>query len=494
MAKKKQSLATEEMLEQALVSESEQPYKVPNNWVWTRFESINKYTGRSVNPMYQPNSFFELYSVPSSEFDYPEILNGTEIGSTKQAVAKNDVLLCKINPRINRVWIVSKHTNYELIASSEWIVFRNHDLCSQYIKWYFKTKYFREYMLSNVSGVGGSLMRAQPKFVNGYPIPIPPFAEQQRIVDRIESLFDKLDQAKGLIQDALDSFENRKAAILHRAFSGELTKKWREENKISENSLLSDILKYYSDRKVNKDIKNILENQESVLKINNIENSLWYKCSIGAVGVVSNGSTPSRQNLDFWDGGIPWVSSGEVRNNIVQITKETISQSGYDNSSVKMLPVGTVLIAMIGEGKTRGQSAVLNINATINQNIAAIDVSHKKVESKFLWYWLQKQYQNNREKGSGTGPQALNCQRVRELNFVLPPLSEQQEIVRILDRLLEKEQNARELYESIESIDLMKKSILARAFRGELGTNDPEEESAMELLKAVLSENAGNLL
>lgn len=87
-------------------------------------------------------------------------------------------------------------------------------------------------MLSNVSGVGGSLMRAQPKFVKKYPIPIAPLAEQQRMVDRIESLFSKLDRIKEKAQVVVDGFENRKSAILHKFFTGELTEKWQEENGI----------------------------------------------------------------------------------------------------------------------------------------------------------------------------------------------------------------------------------------------------------------------
>ena len=96
-------------------------------------------------------------------------------------------------------------------------------------------------------------------------------------------------------------------------------------------------------------------------------------------------------------------------------------------------------------------------------------------------------YAKNREKGSGSGPQALNCQRVRELDFFVPSLKEQKEVVNILRKALAKEQQSKEAAEAVlDQIDLMKKSILARAFRGEMGTNDPSEESAVELLKRGL--------
>lgn len=151
------------------------------------------------------------------------------------------------------------------------------------------------------------------------------------------------------------------------------------------------------------------------------------------------------------------------------------------------MPAGTVLIAMIGEGKTRGQSAILNIEATINQNIAAIVVDHGCVLPHYIWYWFQMNYAKNREKGAGSGPQALNCQRVRELDFFVPNLDEQTEIITLLQKILDREQKVREIAESvIEKIDSMKKVVLARAFRGELGTNNPDEENALELLKEML--------
>ena len=201
--KKESALTPEEKLVQTLVPMEKQPYQVPENWCWTTIGAINQYSGDSVDPLKEPDSWFELYSVPSSADNYPEIVQGGEIGSTKQEVQKNDVLLCKINPRINRVWYVHQHTDNTLLGSSEWIVVRNPKIDSQYLMWCFRSRYFREYMLSNVSGVGGSLMRAQPKFVQGYPVPIAPIAEQQRIVDRIEYLFAKLDEAKEKAQQVL---------------------------------------------------------------------------------------------------------------------------------------------------------------------------------------------------------------------------------------------------------------------------------------------------
>lgn len=479
-------LTLEEKLQQALLPVEEQPYEIPENWCWTNVESINSYSGTSIDPLEDPDTLFELYSVPSSANDYPEIIYGADIKSAKKAVKKNDVLLCKINPRINRVWKVSQHTDNKLLASSEWIVIRNIIINPDYLMYCFRTQYFRKYMLSNVSGVGGSLMRAKPKYIKKYPVPIPPLTEQQRIVNCIESIFVKLDEAKEKAYAVVDGYELRKAAILHKAFTGKLTAKWREDHPSLKNTILKDVETYSLVWKT-KD-KRFLAEEQSKAEIVRLENGHeWIKCTIGAISRVTNGSTPSRKEPDYWNGNIPWISSGEVRNNIIEISNECITEEGFNNSSVKLLPAGTVLIAMIGEGKTRGQSAILNIEATINQNIAAIVVDHGCVLPHYIWYWFQMNYAKNREKGAGSGPQALNCQRVRELDFFVPNLDEQTEIITLLQKILDREQKVREIAESvIEKIDSMKKVVLARAFRGELGTNNPDEENALELLKEML--------
>lgn len=151
---------------------------------------INQYVGTSVNPLETPDTVYELYSVPSFDGQYPEIIKGANIGSTKVTVEAGDVLVCKINPRINRVWVVKHHTEHQLLASSEWIVIRNHDIDSDYLKWYFSSPTFRELLTSQVAGIGGSLTRAQPKQVAKYPVPVPAISVQRHIATVLNKVND----------------------------------------------------------------------------------------------------------------------------------------------------------------------------------------------------------------------------------------------------------------------------------------------------------------
>ncbi len=176
-------------------------FEIPSNWEWTTIETCNKYKSLSIEPSNYQDKQFELYSVPTYVTGMPEFVAGASISSAKKLVEQGDVLLCKINPHLNRVWVVSHHKkDLPCIASSEWIIFRNADIYSPYLQYCFSSIYFFELMLSNVSGVGGSLMRAQPSFVEKYPFPLPPYPEQLRIVAKIEELFAVLDKIKESIE------------------------------------------------------------------------------------------------------------------------------------------------------------------------------------------------------------------------------------------------------------------------------------------------------
>lgn len=447
MPKKKTALTIEERLQQALVPAEEQPYEVPENWVWVRLGEVNKYISKSVNPISEPDKIFELYSVPSMVDNYPEIIAGSDIGSSKQSVCKKDVLLCKINPRINRVWKVSQFTDNELIASSEWIIIRNNHINENYLMYCFQSKYFREFMLSNVSGVGGSLMRAQPKYVQTYPIPLPPLSEQQRIVERIEELFAKLDEAKERLQEVADSFAVRKAAILHKAFTGELIGK-KIEQLVPLESLV-DLIK------------------------------------IGPFGSALHES-------DYIENGIPLVNPKHiVQQHIVPQSKISISEEKAEELSSYRLKANDIVLGRRGEmGRCAPVSAREEnwICGTGSMIIRLKEEYDARLYSLILGSQATVTYLENSAVGSTL--KNLNEKIVRKIPVPQFDIEEQHEIVRLIDDLLARERAAQQAAEqALASIDLMKKSILARAFRGELGTNKASETSALELLKQVLAEN-----
>lgn len=452
MPKKKTALTIEERLQQALVPAEKQPYEVPENWVWVRLGEVNKYISKSVNPISEPDKIFELYSVPSMVDNYPEIIAGSDIGSSKQSVCKKDVLLCKINPRINRVWKVSQFTDNELIASSEWIIIRNNHIDANYLMYCFQSKYFREFMLSNVSGVGGSLMRAQPKYVQTYPIPLPPLSEQQRIVERIEELFAKLDEAKERLQEVADSFAVRKAAILHKAFTGELTKQWRLENGVSDES--------------------------------------WEEKTIGEICSSLKYGT-SKKSSD--DGEVVVLRMGNLQNGEIDWSNLAYTSDEEDIKKY-LLKSGDVLFNRTNSPELVGKTSIYRgeIPAIYAGYLIKLDYEKNIVVGDYLNYYLNsskaKEYYMQ-VKTDGVSQSNINAKKIGEFEIPLPTLPEQDEIVRLIDDLLARERAAQQAAEqALASIDLMKKSILARAFRGELGTNKASEASALELLKQVLAE------
>ena len=475
--KKEAALTPEERLQAALVPDWERPYKLPENWCWTYLTKAAECLDNFRKPINATERAGRNGNVP--------YYGATgQVGWIDDFLTDEDLVLLGEDgaPFLDLI----KDKAY-LITGKAWVNNHAHILRSLFGD--TGNRYLLHYLNSfNYAGYvnGTTRLKLTQASMDTIPIPLPPLAEQQRIVDRIESLFAKLDEAKEKAQAVVDSFETRKAAILHKAFTGELTAKWREEHYATDNTVLMDIKNYSSSWSAKE--KDLLSREQAKSEVVVLDNGHeWIRCTIGAVGRVTNGSTPLRKEPKYWSGKIPWISSGEVRNNIIESSNECISEEGYANSSVKLLPIGTVLIAMIGEGKTRGQSAILDIEATINQNVAAIVVEHNCVLPYYIWYWLQMNYAKNREKGSGSGPQALNCQRVRELDFFVPNLKEQKEVVNILRKALAKEQQSKEAAEAVlDQINLMKKSILARAFRGEMGTNDPSEESAVELLKQII--------
>lgn len=306
-------------------------------------------------------------------------------------------------------------------------------------------------------------------------IPLPPKAEQTRIANQLNTLLTRV-QACNDRFDAIPALLKRfRQTVLDAATTGQLTDDWRIDKlgQVTVEEVVTARLAVAGARPT-KAASEFFASHQPVTPQKGTLPGTWLLTHIGMVGAVSNGSTPSRQEPLYWGSGIPWVSSGEVANGVIHRTREQITDAGFNNSSVRLLPRGTVLMAMIGEGKTRGQSAILDIDACINQNIAGVVPVGSILDSKYLWFWFRREYENTRTKGNGSGPKALNCERVRELEINLPPLPEQTEIVRrvkalfaLADRIEASLTTARAQAQRLTPL------VLAKAFRGELVPQDP---------------------
>jgi len=392
------------------------------------------------------------------------------------------------------------------------IIFGDHTKCVKYLdfefavgadgtkivipKNIFNKKYFFHYLKS---------LRWQDdyygrhfKYLKQIIVPLPPLSEQERIVAKLDTIMPRIESVKDRLEKIPLIIKRFRQSVLTAAVTGNLTEEWREKHPDVEcaDNLLERIKEFkINNAKSKRELNSIKKNdKEGFERLKNIETPFsipdkWRYCEINSIGNVYNGSTPSRKVPEYWNGDINWISSGEVANLRIESTREQITHEGFKNSSVKLFPKGTVLIAMIGEGKTRGQTAILDIESTCNQNIAAIIINHGLVLPEYLYNWLFMQYEHNRNFGSGSGPKALNCQRVREIDFVLPPLEEQKQIVKEVDKLFTLADKVEIHYQQAkERVDKLSQSILAKAFRGELVPQDPNDEPASVLLERIIEE------
>ncbi|HFO8924509.1 TPA: restriction endonuclease subunit S, partial [Escherichia coli] len=249
---------------------------IPTNWCVTTIGDINDYKSLTFNPKSYQEDSFELYSVPSFASGSPEILLGKDIASNKQYIQFKDILLCKINPRINRVWCVKEKKEHPQIGSSEWIVIRQPLIHEGFLAYFLQTQDFRDLLCSDVSGVGGSLTRAQPKRVATYNVPIAPLPEQKIIAEKLDTLLAQVESTKARLEQIPQILKRFRQAVLGAAVSGKLTQNWRENNKTTPiNKLLNKINEERNEARKNKKIKQNFGKYRPVLPLFQLPADCW---------------------------------------------------------------------------------------------------------------------------------------------------------------------------------------------------------------------------
>lgn len=451
MAKKKQiELTIEEKLQNALVPKEEQPYKIPSNWCWSYWKYCGKFiAGNGFKNIYQGFTQYDIpyYKVGSLKFcdegnyliDETNTIN-EEIRTKLKAVKipVNSIIFAKIGEaiKLNRRCL----NKIECCIDNNLMAFISEKYFYKYI--FYWTKSLNFYELTNATTVP-ALRKTD---LENIPIPLPPLNEQQRIVNRIESLFAKLDRAKELIENTLAQFEQNKMAILHKAFTGELTAKWRKEN--------------------------------------NIDLSSWEKIKLGKVLLPMQTKKPTGQFFRYID-----IDAIDNKRQIVKAPKLILTEKAPSRAS-RGVETGNILFSMVRPYLKN----IAQIDSDLSDCIASTGFyvcrCKPELNSRFLYYLFifDKTIDYLMQFMKGDNSPSIRKDDLLNMKIDLPTIEEQQEIVNILDKLLAKYNKIKNLEQQLEKIELLKKAILAKAFRGELGTNNPDEESAENLLKEILAE------
>lgn len=422
--KKEENLTLEERLEQALVPAEEWPYEVPGNWCWVKLPMAFSNRTSSRNKIKQKDY---LCRGRFAIVDQGENLIG---GFT------NDENMLYNGPL--PVVIFGDHTRRLKYIDFVFVQGADGVKVLQPRKFYHAKAFY--FAMQNIEILNMGYRRHFPLF-DKLKIPLPPLTEQKRIIDYIERLFLKLDEVKEKVQCVLESSENRKAAILHKAFSGELTKQWREKNGIGKES--------------------------------------WKKLKFYEVAQIKSNLVEPKEYMEY-----PHIAPDNI-----------------EKRSGKLLPYNTIAEDKVFSSKHRffsGQILYSKIRPYLSkvvlvdfEGLCSADMYpiEAKENVKYLWYYMLSNdfLEQASSAGSRTVLPKINQKELSNLEVWMPGKVEQGEIVKILDKLFPVQELIKMKCEKvITQVDKIKKSILSRAFRGELGTNNPDEESAIELLKTIL--------
>ena len=404
----------------------EQPYPLPDGWQWVTLDSI----AECLDNLRSPVNAAERAKRPGKIPYY---------GATGQVGWIDDFLtdeqLVLLGEDGAPFLDMFKDKAY-IIEGKAWINNHAHILRSRFgsVGNKFLCYYLNAFDFSNHVNGTTRLKLTQSK-MKKIPFPLTPLNEQQRIVSLLDELFSKLDEAKALAQAIVDGSELRRAAILHKAFTGELTKLWREEHGITLDS--------------------------------------WQRRTVASVckGLIYGTSKKSKSS-----GKMIVLRMGNLQNGEIDWNDLAYSDDERDIKKY-LLSTGDVLFNRTNSAELVGKTSIYRgeYPAIYAGYLIKLDYDRDILNGEYLNYVLNspnaKEYCNH-VKTDGVNQSNINARKIGAYVIPLPPLNEQKEIVRLLDDLLGREQRTKELaLKTVERVELVKKSILVRAFRGELGTN-----------------------
>lgn len=381
---------------------------------------------------------------------------------------------------------------------------------AEYFGYFLKTPVYWEAISEQSLGIAVQNVNATK--LAEIPIPIAPATEQDRIVEKLEELLSDVEAGVAELKAAQRKLAQYRQSLLKAAVEGALTADWRAAHNKPEKTgaeLLQRILSERRARWEQKQLAKFAEQgkapqrwrskyQEPIAPDFSELPTLpdgWVWASVDQLAGVGTGATPLRSNRDYFDSGeIPWTTSGALNDEVVTSASEHVTKLAVSECRLELYPAGTLLVAMYGEGKTRGKCAELAFPSTINQAIAAIGFEGAALEVRpHVKTFFLDAYEAMRQQASGGVQPNLNLQIIKALPVPLPPLEEQSEIQEQLQKQLFSYGRFKDSIEmALAQAAAQRKNVLKAAFAGQLVPQDPSDEPASELLARIRAERASN--
>ncbi len=429
-------LAPDEVAE---IPVEEQPYPLPEGWKWERGNSLWK-PQETEKPT---GEFFYYIDIDAVDNKQQKVISPKKIplsqapSRASRKLHEGDTIFSLVRPYLRNIAYIDEDISSCIASTWFYICSPLKSVNSRFLYWLMTSDYVVLGLNKFMKGDNSPSIRKND--IENFPFPLPPIDEQQRIVDRIESLFAKLDDAKAKAEAVLDSFEIRKAAILHKAFTGELTAKWRDERGV--------------------DMKS------------------WEYVNLSTVSRLQTGIMKGKKYIKETQ-KMPYLRVANVQDGYFDLNEIKEIDLPIDDMNRYLLRKGDVLFTEGGDFDKLGRGAVWNeeiFPCTYQNHIFVVRTDAKRLVPKFLSLQARSQYGKQyflHCSKQTTNLASINSTQLKNFPLILPSVAEQQELVHILDNLLAKEQQAKEAAETVlHQLKLMKKAILARAFRGELGTH-----------------------